>query len=90
MIQPQIDLSGWYAVVAIWQFSNKKWTLIELTRLREAIVVCRHYRHPESSWLVFPTKFNPMVCQRYIQPTSKQNQSDRSQIHKLQKLLSIS
>ena len=49
-----IDLKDWYGVVAVWEFSERRWRLVKLTRLKEAITLC-----DQSKRLVFPANINP-------------------------------
>ncbi len=54
-----IDLKDWYTVVAVWEFYDRKWSLIKLTRLKEAIALCNQPKR-----LVFPTDINPNALWR--------------------------
>jgi len=49
-----IDLKDWYGVVAVWEFSERRWRLVKLTRLKEAITLCNQPKR-----LVFPANINP-------------------------------
>ena len=49
-----IDLKDWYSLFAVWEFSDRRWRLVKLTRLKEAITLCNQPKR-----LVFPTDINP-------------------------------
>jgi len=54
-----INLKDWYALVTVWEFYDRKWRLVKLTRLQEAIALCNQPRR-----LVFPTDINPNAIWR--------------------------
>ncbi|MBV8884508.1 MAG: hypothetical protein JO235_11005 [Chroococcidiopsidaceae cyanobacterium CP_BM_RX_35] len=52
--RPAIALKDWYTLVAVWEFYDKKWRLVKLARLLEAMALCNQPKR-----LVFPTDINP-------------------------------
>jgi len=62
-----ISLKDWYTLVAVWEFYDRKWRLIKVTRLKEAIALCN-----QSKRLVFPIGINPpqVLAEKKLLPPS--------------------
>jgi|GEM_PF-5370095 len=61
-----INLKDWYTLVAVWQYHDRKWRLVKLARLQEAIALCYQPKR-----LVFPANINPNALRKKPPPLEK-------------------
>jgi hypothetical protein len=68
-----INLDDSFDLVAVWQWEDRRWQLLQLARPKHAIALCRNNSMMR---LVFPTGVNPNHL-------NKESRSRKSKLHNL-------